>query len=327
MANIGKNGMDELLSAILSSHQHLFCIHERICTPEQFVSFGDHVKAKASVLKSRKMNRTERLKMWTSHVKRQAEAVNNTKTTKHNEHMDNVNPYRDVNTQFLAAFGLRYNITLITKGSKGLEGGCAQWKCIKAVKDYQKLFRGKLPYIPEVNYRDAITKEHMDDVFQCNPVVLGFPPKYSNGNNLTKKYNNHMHIPACNVLKRDGIDFVYLFGTQEDWVKKTGTASRRGTKKKKISKNDHDNCKTGDVLYLDGSDTMLWGKCVYFVGAYQIVDGMKQNKVGYIKCLHLDLEMLTNRFVQVVGMNKDDGWKVDQMKNLGGMLRLKFIEL
>lgn len=308
ISNIGKKNTNDMLDSLLGSHEEIFCSMANVCTRAQFHNFSEDVNRAADSIKAKKLGIGKREDMWKEYV--ESKAIENTDS--HNEL-----PYNKVVTQFEAARGLRFHKALLLKTKRN--SGAPQWECVEDENDFSCLFSGKTPFLPKVTAKDSIDPAlNSEDKRE----IAGFPSRYSDGKHLCKKYNNHNHVTSYDILKREGIDFVYLFGITEVWQKKMVDPAHPVPKKKKILKDDGLNCEIGDLLYLDGRDTRLWGKCVYFVGAYKFVDGMKQDKVGYVKSLHLDLEMITNSFVQVVdgdgdvfGIEEDD------------ILRVKFIEL
>ena len=308
ISNIGKKNTNDMLDSLLGSHEEIFCSMANVCTRAQFHNFSEDVNRAADSIKAKKLGIGKREDMWKEYV--ESKAIENTDS--HNEL-----PYNKVNSQFKAARGLRFHKALLLKTKRN--SGAPQWECVEDENDFSCLFSGKTPFLPKVTAKDSIDPAlNSEDKRE----IAGFPSRYSDGKHLCKKYNNHNHVTSYDILKREGIDFVYLFGIKEVWQKKMVDPAHPVPKKKKILKDDGLNCEIGDLLYLDGRDTRLWGKCVYFVGAYKFVNGMKQDKVGYVKSLHLDLEMITNSFVQVVdgdgdvfGIEEDD------------ILRVKFIEL
>ena len=306
MSNIGKNGTKEMLNYLLNTHADIFCDVANVCTREQFLTFSKDVKNEAESLRVKKLGVDTREKRWKHYVR--SKAVENPDA-------HDALPYNMVITQFQAAWGLRVHKALLNEKN----GGDSQWVLVDKEKDFKKLFSGTSPFLPQLTADDRIDPIHkIEDKREIAP---GFPSRYSDGNNLCKKYNNHKHVTSYEILKREGIDFLYLFGVKEVWQRKMVDSAHPVPKKKKIVNDGGLNCKFGDILYLDGRDTRLWGKCVYFVGAYKFVNGMKQDKVGYVKSLHLDLEMITNRFVQVVD-GDGDVFGIEQ----GDILRVKFIE-
>lgn len=309
ISNIGKKNTNDMLDSLLGSHEEIFCSMANVCTRAQFHNFSEDIKRAANSIKAKKLGIGKREDKWKEYV--ESKAIENTDS--HNEL-----PYNKVNSQFKAARGLRFHKALL--GQTKRNSGAPQWECVEDENDFSCLFSGKTPFLPKVTAKERIdTTLNSEDKRE----IAGFPSRYSDGKHLCKKYNNHNHVTSNDILKREGIDFVYLFGIKEVWQKKMVDPAHPVPKKKKILKDDDLNCEIGDLLYLDGRDTRLWGKCVYFVGAYKFVNGMKQDKVGYVKSLHLDLEMITNSFVQVVDGDRDDVVGIEE----GDILRVKFIEL
>jgi len=309
ISNIGKKDTKDMLDSLLGSHEEIFCSMANVCTTAQFHHFSKDIKSAAESIKAKKLGIDKREAKWKEYV--QSKAIENTDA-------HDALPYNNVVTQFKAAQGLRFHKALLLKTKKS-NSEESQWKCVKDENDFGRLFSGKSPFVPQVTAKDSI-----DPTLNSGDKreIAGFPSRYSAGEHLCKKYNNHNHVTSYDIPKREGIEFLYLFGIKEVWQKKMVDPAHPVPKKKKIVKDDGLNCEIGDILYIDGRDTRLWGKCVYFVGAYKFVNGMKQDKVGYVKSLHLDLEMITNRFVQVVD-GDGDVFGIEQ----GDILRVKFIKL